>query len=91
MFGDLLQVLRSEEDVQALLSLLPESEGGLYPLAVGLFSPSPAVKLSALKILDAVRSFPSTRPAFDSLNSVLSRAFDSQWQKHQLGESSSGP
>lgn len=75
MLADLLAALRSEQDVQALLSLLPESAGGLFPIAVGFFSPSPVVKMRAVEIIDAVRRYGSTRPAFDSLNTTLSTAY----------------
>ena len=85
MFADLLRVLQTEPDAQALLALLPESDGGLCPVAAGLFCASPAVKLSALQILDAVRSHPSTRPAVDCLNVVFGRAAERLAAKMQDG------
>lgn len=78
MFTDLLQVLQTETDAQALLSMLPESEGGLWCIAVGLFCQSPIVRMSAVKILSVIRQYESTRAAFDAMNTVMSASYHQQ-------------
>lgn len=70
-----LSRLKSEADIQALLTLLPESEGGLYPITVGLFNPNPSVRLYTLQLLESIRKFPSTCPSLDGLNFMLLSAF----------------
>ena len=75
IFADLSRDVQSETDFQALLSLLPESDGGLYPVAVGLLSPSPVVRASAVRLLSGVQKFDSTRTAFATLNGLLRNAY----------------
>ena len=66
-----LSRLKSEADIQALLTLLPESDGGLYPIAVGLFNPNPLVRLYTIQLLESIKKFPSTSPSLDGLNFML--------------------
>lgn len=84
MFYELSR-LATEADIQALLTLLPESEGGLYPVASGLFSPNPSVRMYTVQILGAIKKFPSTSPSLEGLNSMLSSAFIRVQQKIQSG------
>lgn len=77
MLEDLELVLGGgrEADAQALLAMLPEADsGGLFPVAAALFCASPVARLSACRILLAVRSHHSTKPAVEALNSVLAAA-----------------
>lgn len=77
--------LQSESALQGLLVLLPESTGGLFPIAVGLFHRNPMVRKSAVNILENIRKFQSTMTAFHSLNPFLLEAFERQLGKLKDG------
>lgn len=84
-FQVLEQFLRSEFDIQALLVMFPESQGGLAVIARGLFHANPVVYYCAVCILQRVQSFDSTRAAFESLSSYYRSAFQCQQQKVESG------
>jgi len=77
--------LQSESSMQGLLVLLPESIGGLFPIAVGLFNSNPTVRKCSVSILQNVRKYKSTATAFQSLNPFLIEAFDHQESKLKDG------
>jgi hypothetical protein len=78
--------LRSEASVQALLVMLPESQGGVLPIAAGLLSSIPTVRMSTTQILLKIDQYPSTKSALSSLNSFMKSAFDRQ--VHRLRDGS---
>jgi len=80
-----LSRLKSEADIQALLTLLPESDGGLYPIAVGLFNPNPSVRLYTIQLLESIKKFPSTAPSLDGLNFMLLSALKNVESKMKSG------
>jgi len=80
-----LSKLTTEADIQALLTLLPESEGGLYPIASGLFNPNPSVRLYTVQLLESIKKYSSTSPSLEGLNLMLSSAFTRVQQKIQIG------
>lgn len=80
-FKHLERHLRSEKTLQALLTLMPESQDGLLPLAAGVFHPDPVVKLYATIILSRVQEFASTRPAFTALNPMIISGYERQKKK----------
>jgi hypothetical protein len=91
--------LLSEQSLQAMLTLLPEDQGGLSPVAIGLFHKSPRIRLSALRLVRRVAQFPSTRSAYESLGGFFHSAFvrQTQWeasgalqQEIDLGDSGVG-
>ena len=84
-FSYLESRLQSESSMQGLLVLLPESTGGLFPIAIGLFHSDPTVRKCAVSILQNVRKYQSTMTAFQSLNPFLLDAFERQLQKVQDG------
>lgn len=67
----------TEAAAQVLCVLLPESRGGLEVLALGAVSPDRAARAATRRLMDTVRSFDSTRPAFDALNLWVRMAVDS--------------
>ncbi len=73
--------LQSEGSIQALLVMMPESQGGIQPLAAGLFSAIPTVRLSTVKILLKISDYSSTKPVIDNLNPFLKSAYDRQIQR----------
>lgn len=84
-YQHLEQYLRSEGTLQALLVLLPESKGGLLPIATGLFHKSPLVRLFATRLLQRIQQYPSTRVAFTSLDGYFHTAFERQRDKDADG------
>lgn len=77
--------LNSESSLQALLLLLPESTGGLLPIAMGLFHPSPTVKLCTTNILSKLKLFKSTEQAFHSINGFIITAYERNLSKLEDG------
>eukprot|EP00638_Chattonella_subsalsa_P009695 CAMPEP_0117734876 /NCGR_PEP_ID=MMETSP0947-20121206/947_1 /TAXON_ID=44440 /ORGANISM="Chattonella subsalsa, Strain CCMP2191" /LENGTH=342 /DNA_ID=CAMNT_0005549763 /DNA_START=26 /DNA_END=1054 /DNA_ORIENTATION=- len=75
IFETLEKLVKSEEEAQVLLSLLPEEKGGLYPIALGLLNSSPVIKQNAYRILRLIEKFPSTCPAVGTLNFFLRVSF----------------
>lgn len=80
-YQQLEQYLRSEGSLQALLTLLPQSKGGLLPIATGLFHKSPLVRLHASRILQRIQQFPSTKAAYKSLEGYFHTAYERQHTK----------
>lgn len=85
IFKDLDSCLVVERDVQGLLTLLPESRGGLFLIASPLFHGNPVMKFLATKILHKVSLYKSTRPALVSLGSFFHSSFARQLQSLQDG------
>lgn len=80
-YQQLEKYLHSEVSLQAMLVLLPESQGGLTPFAAGLFHISPVVRYCTVLILDRIQTFPSTAPAFQALNKFVLFAYRRQKSK----------
>ena len=78
IFSDVLNTLDCEESVQALLTLLPLSVGGLDPIGMGLLHPNPSVRLYAVKVIRKVNECQSTRMTVHSMTSSLQSAFARQ-------------
>jgi hypothetical protein len=78
-------VSHSEEAVRALLVLLPESQGGIVPLAVGLFHPNPQVRIHSVEIMKLIRKYPSTKYVYDNLNSFIIDSFSRQEERLNNG------
>jgi predicted transcriptional regulator len=76
-----LKSLTTESSLQVLLTMLPESQGGLVYLASGLFHSSPTVRYSTTVLLQRIQSFPSTKGAFNTLNDYLLLAYQRQLKK----------
>ena len=85
IFSDVLDVLDCEESVQALLTLLPLSVGGLDPLGMGLLHTNPSVRLYAVKIIRRVMAYQSTAATVHSMSSSLQSAFARQSRLHDSG------
>lgn len=68
--------LRSEASLQCLLVILPESQGGLLPLAMGLFHTSVVVKYYTMVILTRIKEFPSTNSAHYQLNPFILNSYE---------------
>ena len=75
IFGALARGIQNENAAQVLLCLLPESSGGLHPIAAALLHKNTAVRKHAAALLMRIESFASTAPAFNSLNPFFLVAF----------------
>jgi len=78
-------VSHSEAAVRALLVLLPESQGGIVPLAVGLFHPNPQVRIHSVEVIKLIRKYPSTKCVYDNLNSFITDSFSRQEERLNNG------
>jgi hypothetical protein len=77
--------LRTEHTLQALLVLMPQSKGGLLPIAIGLFHKSPLVRHYALLVLQRIQQYASTRCAYTALDGYFHTAYDRQLEKEASG------
>lgn len=68
IFSDLTRALQSEDAVQVLLCILPESLGGLHSIAAALLHKSTAVRGHAAALLRKIEGYETTAPAFNALN-----------------------
>ena len=78
LLQDILLILDSESSVQAMVSLFPFSLGGLDPIGMGLLHPNPSVRLHAVRILQKVKEYDSTRIIVNRMNGALQSAFSRQ-------------
>lgn len=84
IFADIssaLECASGETVAQALLSLFPESQGGVLPLSSGLLHSNPSVRLHAVRILQSLERFESTRVVCDSMSLMLRSAYRRQQAK----------
>lgn len=85
IFKDLDECLKVEEDLQALLVMLPESTGGLTALACGFYHINPLVRFHTHNLFQKIGSFVSTKPAVESLNSFVETALRRVGKSAQTG------
>ena len=78
IFSILNQGLQTEASFQVLLFLLPESQHGLHPITSGLLHGNTTVRKYAVRLLQRMELFFSTRPAFANMNKFIKNAFDRQ-------------
>jgi hypothetical protein len=76
IFQDFVRHVRSHEQLLEFLSLLPEAQGGLYPIAVVLFHPSEAVRLSVVAFLRRIDSIKEGSCCISQLNTFLMLTYD---------------
>lgn len=77
--------IRTEPAMQALLAMVPESQGGILSIAAGLFSPSPSIRYNTVLLLQRIASYPSTKSAMATLNSFMISAYERQLKKFNDG------
>jgi Stabilization of polarity axis len=71
LFQTLVHHCNSQMQLRELLSLLPESQGGLFPIAIGLFHQSSIVRESAVILLTRLDELKEGASAVASLNYYL--------------------
>jgi hypothetical protein len=84
-FYNMDKFLQTEPALQALLVLLPQSKGGIAPIATGLFHKSPLVRYYSMRLLARLQQFSSTKAAFASLPGYFQTAFERQQTKDSSG------
>ena len=82
IYRALEQSLRTEMELNELLVLLPESQGGLLCLAMGLLNRSEQIRVLTASLLQRLESIPSTRIAVNNLNFFLQSAYNRQIQQN---------
>ncbi|KAJ9462363.1 Protein mesA [Diplonema papillatum] len=76
IYQGLIKSVRTEEDLLSLLALMPPEADGLFPLALGLFHPSFAVRLPCVAFLRRLDGLPEGQLVLHSLNAFLLLAFE---------------
>eukprot|EP01061_Rhynchopus_euleeides_P034004 TRINITY_DN57686_c0_g1_i1.p1 TRINITY_DN57686_c0_g1~~TRINITY_DN57686_c0_g1_i1.p1 ORF type:complete len:498 (+),score=146.84 TRINITY_DN57686_c0_g1_i1:166-1494(+) len=76
IFQSLVKTVREQGDLMHLLSLMPREADGLFPIALGLFHPSYAVKLPCVAFLRRLDTFPEGKLTMHSLNPFLLLAYE---------------
>jgi hypothetical protein len=74
-FRQLDEALQSEASLQILLCLLPESRGGILPLTCGLLHANAQIREHALRLMQRIESFDSTRPAAKCMNDYFAMSY----------------
>lgn len=89
IFSILNRGMQTEASFQVLLLLLPESLQGLHPITSGLLHGNPTVRKCAVRLLQRMEMFFSTRPAFANMNKYIKQAFERQVDIQEQTKSSS--
>eukprot|EP00741_Cyanophora_paradoxa_P025186 tig00000350_g24311.t1 len=76
LLGDLEAHVQTPEQVLELLSYLPETTGGILPVALGLFHGQEAVRASAVRLIQRVEASGVGVRCVDSLNIFLQFAYN---------------
>jgi len=63
------------EEINQLLCVIPENQGGLFPIAVGLFHPVQKVRFAVVELLERISTHMAGRHFFSSLNKFQKLAF----------------
>lgn len=78
------------EEVNQLLCVLPENQGGLFPIAVGLFHPLQKVRFAVVELLERISTHMAGRHFFNSLNKFQKLAFI-RLQQEKLNTAAESP
>lgn len=71
LYNDLVSHVRSREEVLELLAMLPESQGGLFPVALGLLHKHARVRSAAVALLQRIDAHPEGNRCVSALNYFL--------------------
>lgn len=75
IFLALNSTMTSYEAINQVLVYIPEYQGGVFPIAVGLFHPYQKVRFATVEILERLREHPAGRHFFNSMNRFQRLAF----------------
>jgi hypothetical protein len=87
IYRDLSGLVKSKESLMELLSLLPESQGGLAPIAMGIFHESDSIKKVTVDLLSGLDKFEEGVRYLNNLNYFMLLHF-SQTKEHILSSAS---
>ena len=59
-----------------LLTFLPAQDGGLFPVAMGLFHPNVELRRLTVELLKRIEMLPAGQALFESLNEMVLLAFE---------------
>eukprot|EP01064_Diplonema_japonicum_P032915 TRINITY_DN632_c5_g1_i1.p1 TRINITY_DN632_c5_g1~~TRINITY_DN632_c5_g1_i1.p1 ORF type:complete len:682 (+),score=115.46 TRINITY_DN632_c5_g1_i1:63-2108(+) len=76
IYQNFIKTVRTEEDLITLLSWMPREADGLFPIALGLFHPSYAVKLPCIAFLRRIDALHEGKLVIHSLNTFLLLAYE---------------
>jgi len=76
IYSAFLEAVKTEDQLTEFLSYLPESQGGLYPVAVSLFHSSALVRSAAVELLRRLGSVTAGSGFMASLNPFLLLAYE---------------
>ena len=75
IFLTLNNTMMSYETINQVLVNIPEYQGGVFPIAVGLFHPYQKARFATVEILERLREHPAGRHFFNSMNRFQRLAF----------------
>ncbi|TGZ82400.1 spindle pole body interacting protein [Ascodesmis nigricans] len=75
IYQALRQYVTTYEEINQLLCALPENQGGLFPLAVGLFHPTQKTRFAVVELLEHIKEHMAGKHFFNSLNQFMKLAF----------------
>ena len=78
IFSSLDKCLSTESSFQVLLFLLPDSFHCLHVISSGLLHPNQAVRKHAVRLIQRMELFFSTRPAIANMNKFIKHALERQ-------------
>jgi len=76
IYNAFLEAIKTEDQLTEFLSYLPESRGGLYPIAVCLFHSSEVVRHAAVELFRRLDNITAGSGFISSLNPFLLLAYD---------------
>lgn len=76
IYSAFLEAIKTEDQLTEFLSYLPESHGGLYPIAVCLFHSSQAVRHAAVELFSRLDNIAAGSGFISSLNPFLLLAYE---------------
>jgi len=81
IYKDFVRTINTQEQLTEFLSYLPESHGGLYPVAVSLFHPSEAVRLATVELFRRLDRIKTGSGFITNLNFFLLLAYERNSRK----------
>lgn len=70
------EVVRTDAEISQLLTVTPESEGGLFYISLGLLHPQKSVRYTIVRLLDRIRRHEAGKHFWNSLGRFSKMAFE---------------
>jgi len=76
MYEDFLANVQMDPvKLREFVSYLPESQGGLHPIATGLLDEEPSIRENTARLLSSIESVPELKSAVETMNFFFSTAY----------------